>query len=254
MINNKNGNVNIEQNSPLGLSVHLDRNSGVVLYHQVEEFIRLKIQSGEWPKGYQLPSEPELAKAFDVSRATIRQSIFNLVQKGMLERKHGTGTYVLHTAEKERLLGLTFPAKLEMRHETIGSRIIVPARDVARALQTVPGESVGELLRSKVFRDGTIASIEKHYAKVELFEKLMNYPEIDLISERLEEKLNYPLINTKLDLRPILLNVEEAQKLGETVSAPALMVIRSYNTYHDQPLVYAKNIIKADCCRYLIND
>lgn len=253
MLNNR-YNTNSELNTIPDLSVQLDRNGGVLLYHQIEEFIRQKIQTGEWPKGYQLPSEPELAKAFDVSRATIRQSIFNLVQKGMLERRHGTGTYVLHTAEKERLLGLTFPAKLGMRHETIGSRIVVPSRDVAEALQTVPGESVGELLRSKVFPDGSIVSIEKHYAKVDLFEKLMSYSDIDLISERLEEKLNYPLVNTKLDLRPILLNAEEAQKLGVKENDPALMVIRSYNTYHDQPLVYAKNIIKADCCRFLISE
>lgn len=245
---------NAGQNVLLDPSICLDRNGGVLLYHQIEEFIRQKIQSGEWPKGFQLPSEPDLAKAFDVSRATIRQSVFNLVQKGMLERKHGTGTYVLRTAEKERLLGLTFPAKLGMKHKMLDSRIVTPTRDVASALRTVPGEPVGELLRSKVFPDGMVVSIEKHYAKVDLFEKLMSYSDVDLISERLEEKLGYSLINTKLDLRPIVLNAEEAQKLGVNEKDPALMVIRSYNTYHDQSLVYAKNIIKADCCKYLISD
>lgn len=236
------------------LSLCLDRNGGLLLYRQVEEFIRQKIQSGEWPKGFQLPSEADLSKAFEVSRATIRQSVFNLVQKGMLERKHGTGTYVLHTAEKERLLGLTFPAKLEMRHVMLGSRVFVPGHDIAKALDAKPGELVGELLRSKVFRDGSIASIEKHYAKTGLFEKLMKYSDIELISERLEEKLNYSLINTKLDLRPVLITVEEACLLGVHANDPGLMVTRIYNTYQDQPLVYAKNIIKADCCRFLIND
>jgi len=235
-------------------SQYLDRNSGILLYHQVEEFIRQKIKSGEWPKGFQLPSEADLSISFDVSRATIRQSLFNLVQKGLLERKHGTGTYVLHTAEKERLLGLTFPAKLEMRHETLGKRLFVPGRDVAEALGAKPGELVGELLRSKVFRDGTVASIEKHYAKRDLFEKLMKYADIDLISERLEEKLDYPLVNTKLDLRPVLITVEEAELLGVAAGDPGLMVTRSYNTYQEKTLVYAKNIIKADCCRLLISD
>ncbi len=236
------------------LSQYLDRNGGILLYHQVEEFIRQRIQSGEWPKGFQLPSEADLSKAFDVSRATIRQSLFNLVQRGLLERKHGTGTYVLHTAEKERLLGLTFPAKLDMRHETLGKRIFVPGRDVAEALGAVPGEPVGELLRRKVFRDGSVASVEKHYAKRDLFEKLMEYPDIDLISERLEEKLNYPLINTKLDLQPVLITAEEAKLLGVAEGDPGLMVTRSYNTYQEKTLVYAKNIIKADCCRLLISD
>ena len=30
-------------------SQYLDRNSGILLYHQVEEFIRQKIKIGEWP-------------------------------------------------------------------------------------------------------------------------------------------------------------------------------------------------------------
>ena len=89
------------------LSVQLSRNEGVLLYHQVEELIRQKIESGDWPKGFRLPSESELMKTFNVSRATVRQAVSNLVQKEMLDRRHGSGTYVLRAAERARFWGLT---------------------------------------------------------------------------------------------------------------------------------------------------
>ena len=132
-----------EQNVLPDLSIHLDRNGGVLLYHQVEEFIRQKIQTGEWAKGYQLPSEPELAKAFDVSRATIRQSIFNLVQKGMLERRHGTGTYVLHTAEMKEKIKKGLQAK-EAKEAAARKEAALKAKAAKEAAAKAAAETYAE--------------------------------------------------------------------------------------------------------------
>lgn len=43
---------------------------GVSLYYQVETYIRTKIESGEWPSGFKLPTETELCQYFGVSRTT----------------------------------------------------------------------------------------------------------------------------------------------------------------------------------------
>jgi len=59
------------------------------------EYIEGKIESGEWEQGYQLPSETSLAQFFKVSRATVRQAISELVQKGRVIRKGITGTVQL---------------------------------------------------------------------------------------------------------------------------------------------------------------
>ena len=69
------------------------KQTGVSLYYQVAESIKAKIESGEWPRGSRLPSEPELTVLFAVSRSTIRQAISILVKEGLLVRKQGSGTY-----------------------------------------------------------------------------------------------------------------------------------------------------------------
>ncbi len=64
------------------------------LYHSLGHIIRSKIQSGEWAVGQQILSEREMMKIFNLSRATVRQGIENLVKEGVLKRVQGKGTFV----------------------------------------------------------------------------------------------------------------------------------------------------------------
>src|SRR5512136_2126082 len=41
-----------------------------------------------------LPSEAELSKRFEVSRATVREALSRLEQRGVVIRRHGVGTFV----------------------------------------------------------------------------------------------------------------------------------------------------------------
>jgi GntR family transcriptional regulator len=58
------------------------------------ERLRAKIQSGELPDGSQLPSEPELAKALNISRSTLRAALSYLENEGTILRRRGVGTFV----------------------------------------------------------------------------------------------------------------------------------------------------------------
>lgn len=51
------------------------------------------IEDGYRP-GDQLPSEPDLARAYGVSRATMREALQNLAGAGRVRRVHGVGTFV----------------------------------------------------------------------------------------------------------------------------------------------------------------
>ncbi len=42
-----------------------------------------------------LPSEAELGQRFEVSRATVREALSRLEQRGIIERRHGVGTFVI---------------------------------------------------------------------------------------------------------------------------------------------------------------
>jgi GntR family transcriptional regulator, arabinose operon transcriptional repressor len=64
------------------------------LYAQILHFYRVRILSGEFPVGTQLPTEMEIAQQHQMSRGTVRQALNMLVTEGLLERIQGRGTFV----------------------------------------------------------------------------------------------------------------------------------------------------------------
>jgi len=57
--------------------------------------IRTAIQGGRLGVGDRLPSEPQLAAELGISRATLREAVRMLVSDGLLDRRHGVGTFVV---------------------------------------------------------------------------------------------------------------------------------------------------------------
>lgn len=68
------------------------------LCEDVAELILARIRSRQWTQDSRLPSEPELAELFDVSRATVRSAIRSLQLSGILYSRSGSGTYVSDSA------------------------------------------------------------------------------------------------------------------------------------------------------------
>lgn len=56
--------------------------------------LRARIALGEWTPGTALPPEALLAKEQGVALGTLRQALALLVAEGLLERRHGRGTFV----------------------------------------------------------------------------------------------------------------------------------------------------------------
>jgi DNA-binding GntR family transcriptional regulator len=79
-----------------GFAVSVDRASPVPLYFQVATQLEEMIESGEMPVGGRLANEVELADRLGVSRPTMRRAIQYLVERGMLVRKRGVGTQIVH--------------------------------------------------------------------------------------------------------------------------------------------------------------
>jgi DNA-binding FadR family transcriptional regulator len=73
------------------------RRSGLI--EQVIDQLRAQITSGEWVVGSRIPTESELAQLTATSRNTVREAVQSLVHAGLLERRQGSGTYVLASSE-----------------------------------------------------------------------------------------------------------------------------------------------------------
>lgn len=61
---------------------------------QLVEYMREKIQSGEWKVGQKIPSENDLAKKLNVSRASVHAAIQRFIALGMIKSEQGKGTFL----------------------------------------------------------------------------------------------------------------------------------------------------------------
>lgn len=72
-------------------------------YKEIHNYLKKKIQKGDFLVGGYLPSENELCKQFSITRTTARKALDGLVAEGYIERVHGKGSCVV---ERSRSLGL----------------------------------------------------------------------------------------------------------------------------------------------------
>ena len=120
----------------------VDRESQQKLYVQMYSIIKEKIENREWPVGSQILTEDELCRAYDVSKATVRMAIADLVRNGYLKKLQGKGTFVMHVMPD---LGITMKTKLtedmfgegvSARKELLVKGIKAPPEDVKAHLKT----------------------------------------------------------------------------------------------------------------------
>lgn len=74
--------------------VALRRPVGQTTYGALADTLRARIVAGEWPPGSALPAEQTLAGEHGVALGTLRQALSVLAQAGLVERRHGRGTFV----------------------------------------------------------------------------------------------------------------------------------------------------------------
>jgi GntR family transcriptional regulator len=72
------------------------------LYLQVSALMRQRIQNQQWRVGEQIPTLDELENEFQVSRITLRASLDQLEQQGLIRRTRGLGTFVAKDLSEER--------------------------------------------------------------------------------------------------------------------------------------------------------
>lgn len=69
------------------------------LYVQISEALTREMAAGHWVAGDRLPPEAQLAQSLGVAVGTLRKALAELEQRGLLERRQGSGTYVQPDAQ-----------------------------------------------------------------------------------------------------------------------------------------------------------
>ncbi|MGV9813954.1 GntR family transcriptional regulator [Streptomyces cellulosae] len=134
------------------LELSVDRGSPVPLYFQLAQQLESAIEHGTLTPGTLLGNEIELAARLGLSRPTVRQAIQSLVDKGLLVRRRGVGTQVVHSKVKRPLELSSLYDDLESAGQrpttTVLVNTMVPASaEVAAALGVTEGSEVHRIER-----------------------------------------------------------------------------------------------------------
>ena len=76
------------------LNFRLDESLATPLYIQLASRLKELIYSAFFQVNEALPSERSLCETLGISRVTTRRAVDLLCKQGLLERRHGSGTYI----------------------------------------------------------------------------------------------------------------------------------------------------------------
>ncbi|WP_226341162.1 UTRA domain-containing protein [Gemmobacter serpentinus] len=106
--------------------------------------IRDRITSRDWPPGFQLPFETQLAEAHGVSRMTMNKVLAQLTREGFLVRRKKLGTFVARPMAQAAVLEIADIAAevaalgLEWRFDLTERALRAPLPDEAQAMGDLP--------------------------------------------------------------------------------------------------------------------
>jgi len=216
------------------------------------------IHSGEWGPGTRLPPERDLCRQLDVSRATLRQALAELEERGLITRHQGRGTFVTHDRVTAPLSG-TFSLReaLAERGGTVVTRVLAQtvvdaSRQLAADLGCLPGDRLLHLERLRLV-DGEPLVLESSHLPLELFPGL---DQVDLGSrslyQMLREDFGRAVAQARETIEPVILTPAECALLGVPRHTPAILT-RRVTTDRDGVIVeLGQALLRGDRSRYLL--
>lgn len=229
----------------------LDKQSRIPMYVQIEEQLKRRIDEGEFAIGAAIPSERELTDQFGVSRMTVRQSITNLVNEGLLYREKGRGTFVAVPKVEQPLNGMTsFTEDMQARglvpsNKLLSFETMMPDQNIAKELQLDRQEKVYLVERIR-YADEKPMAIERTYLPVKLFPKLSRESLKGSLYSLIEQEQKLSISHASQRMEAALAKKEDAELLQINVPAAILIIERTSYLSNGQPFEVVRSIYRAD--------
>ena len=228
--------------------IRIDRSSPIPLYFQVASRMEELIETGHLTPGTRLDNEIQLADELGLSRPTMRQAIAHLVDRGLLTRKRGVGTQVVHDRVRRRLELTSLYDDLDGAQQQPRTELLALERrpadeQVAAALRIEPGVEVTYLERLRYAADEPLALMRNHLPTgvVELTRK-------QLVSGGLYTALREAGIRLRMADQTIgarRASTAEARLLDEPRGAPLLTMTRVAYNAGGIPIEYGSHLYRS---------
>lgn len=232
----------------MSLQLSVDRTSPVPLYFQLSQQLEAAIEHGTLTPGSLLGNEIELAGRLGLSRPTVRQAIQSLVDKGLLVRRRGVGTQVVHSQVKRPLELSSLYDDLEAAGQRPATRVlsnaIEPATaEVAAALGVAEGSEVHLVERLRSAHGEPMAHLRNH-----LPAGLLPLDTEELESTglyRMMRSAGITLHSARQSVGARAATAEEARMLAESEGAPLLTMQRTTFDDTGRPVEFGSHIYRA---------
>jgi len=218
--------------------------SPLPLYQQLARLLSAGIQSGSLAPGARLPSEPELSRQHRIGRPTVRQATELLVQRGLVERRRGSGTYVRATPRRVDLFslggtlvsfqegGLELSSKLMRR---LTRKVVAPDAENPFSGREAFGFTRLSSVKSKP------VLLEQLYLDPEVFPGLEQVPLNGAsLSKIVEERYYLKPTHAEQSFRVAVPPNEVSQALGLPARAPLLLVKRTLHFPHAPRAIFCE--------------
>lgn len=224
------------------------------LYEQITESIRKRTMAGELQPGERLPSEPELAERYGVSRATVREALRVLEKEGVVRSRRGQGTFVVGTRGRlqvgiDSLYSVTHAIE-RLGHKPGTRDAAVSIRDAGTAVRNAlglgPGARVAEVERTRLAdRSAVVYSVDtvplsllsdpdwrRKVAEGSLFDALLQF--------------GVSLSHSQTRFRAVRAGKRVAERLGLKAGAPVLLMEETVYDSQDRPVVMSRDYYRTD--------
>lgn len=151
---------------------------GLSRYGALAAALRQRIIDGEWPTGSALPAETRLAAEHGVALGTLRRALELLAQQGLIERRHGKGTFVrgsLAGAPMLRFFRFGVGDGEVPQSRILARQSVLASPEVARRLGIARGDPVLRLQRLRSL-GGQPRLVEDIWLPLPLFAQLLHTP------------------------------------------------------------------------------
>ena len=236
----------------------IDRESPQKLYLQLYGIMRGRIERGEWAVESQIPTEEELCRIFDVSKATVRIAVAELVREGFLRRHQGKGTFVCKRVIPEGLSMLTsfkenmLEAGVDFETRVLAQTVLMLTDDLELKLDVAEDKHIIYLKRVRLV-GGEPVLLQESYLPHAVCPALLA-EELEgqqSVLELLERRCGVRVTRVRDYIEVVALAAEEAAVLGLPPGSPALL-LEQYFYAGETQVMYTRSVKRPERFRFFI--
>lgn len=218
-------------------------------YKRIQSAIRKRVETGELRPGDMVDSERELARIHRVSLMTARHALADLAREGMVERRHGSGTFVappkIHFNKLMSYTEQMASRGLAGKSRIVSLSVVGKEAEIAARLALPPEGRMIKLERVRQAGDEPFA-LETCYLSAEGFPDLIDsHLERNSLFSTLERQYNVEIAYADEEIDATAPDQRTAELLDVPKGTPLLRMRQLIHSSKGEPVVYVLGLYRS---------